>query len=72
MASMGKVLETATSRTEEGSRPADRAAASIRARIPARREAVSDTARYFLTIDCSAGSDAFTSAAFGPFGSSFR
>ena len=39
-ASMGKVLETATSRTEEGSRPADRAAAAMRARISASRSAM--------------------------------
>src|SRR5512138_627818 len=37
MASSGNVLETATSRTEEGSRPADRAAASMRARTSAKR-----------------------------------
>src|SRR5688572_21091130 len=34
---MGNVLETAMSRTEAGSRPADRAAASMRARTPASR-----------------------------------
>jgi hypothetical protein len=37
---MGKVLETATSRTEEGSRPAEVAASAMRLRTSARRSAI--------------------------------
>ena len=40
MASMGKVLETATSRIESGSRPADLAAAAMRPRTSAKRSAM--------------------------------
>ena len=71
MASGGNVLETATRRTEEGLRPADRAARSMRVRIAVSRPAI-DTDAYLGSIPFSAGSEAFTSAAFGPFGATFR
>ncbi len=76
MAATEKVLETATSRTEEGARPAPDAAVSIRRRMSWSRAAMLSIAEpassYFFTMACSAGRDAFTSAAFGPLGSTFR
>jgi hypothetical protein len=48
MASMGKVLETATRRTLVGSRPADRAADAMRWRISVSRSAMLTI--YFFNI----------------------
>jgi hypothetical protein len=66
---------------EEGSRPAVPAAAATRARTWDSRSEMEDVAfslwplasgPYFFSIPWSAGRDAFTSAAFAPFGSIFR